>query len=92
MNKAGLIGSARDLVMSLCWDVDVNAAGRQQSLPFPEKPDHPVIRLLAGKGSFHINQLAWEMNLPVHELMPMLFELELKGYIKALPGGIYKLC
>ena len=91
-NKAGLISSARDLMMSLCWDIDANVAGRQQSLPFPEKPDHPIIRLLTDKGKFHINQLALEMNLSVHELMPMLFELELEGHIKALPGGIYKLC
>ncbi|MDR2681107.1 MAG: DNA-processing protein DprA [Tannerella sp.] len=92
MNKAGLIGSARDLVMSLCWDVDANVASRQYALPFTEKPDHPVIRLLTDKGEFHINQLALEMNLPVHELMPVLFELELGGHIKALPGGVYKLC
>ncbi|MDR1524742.1 MAG: DNA-processing protein DprA [Tannerella sp.] len=92
MNKAGLISSARDLVMSLCWDVDAGVAGRQYPLPFPEKPDHPIIRLLADKGEFHVNQLALEMNLSVHELMPVLFELELEGHIKTLPGGIYKLC
>jgi DNA processing protein len=92
MNKAGLINSAKDFVMSLCWDVDVNAAGRQYSLSFPERPDHPIIRLLVDKGEFHINQLALEMNLSVQEIMPMLFELELGGHIKVLPGGIYKLC
>lgn len=89
MNKAGLITSAKDLVMSLCWDADTS--GRQLSLPFAEKPDHPVIRLLAEKGEFHINQLAIEMNLPVHKLTSVLFELELDGHIKSLPGGIYKL-
>jgi DNA processing protein len=92
MNKAGLIGSAKDLAMSLCWDTDIKGMNRQPSLPFPEKPDHPVIRLLEEKGAFHVNQLALEMNLPVHKLTSMLFELELDGHIKALPGGIYKLC
>ena len=91
MNKAGLISSAKDLVMSLCWDSDAKALNKQPLLPFPEKPDHPVIRLLEEKGEFHVNQLATEMNLPIHKLTPTLFELELEGYIKALPGGLYKL-
>lgn len=92
MNKAGLISSAKDLVMSLCWDADAKMISSQQaSLPFADKPDHPVIRLLKEKGEFHVNQLATEMNLPIHKLTPTLFELELEGHIRALPGGIYKL-
>jgi DNA protecting protein DprA len=90
MNKAGLISSAKDLVMSLCWDSEAKTVA-QQSFSFPEKPDHPVIRLLKEKGEFHVNQLATEMNLPIHKLTPTLFELELEGHIKALPGGLYRL-
>ena len=90
MNKAGLISSAKDLVMSLCWDSDAKTVAQQLFL-FPEKPDHPVIRLLMEKGEFHVNQLATEMNLPIHKLTPTLFELELEGHIKALPGGLYRL-
>jgi DNA processing protein len=91
MNKAGLISSAKDLVLSLCWDVDIKFTNQHPLLPFPERPDHPVVRLLEEKGEFHVNQLATEMNLPVHKLMSILFELELEGHIKAFPGGIYKL-
>lgn len=91
MNKAGSISSAKDLVMSLCWDADLKATPQQTSLPFPEKPEHPVIHLLKEKGEFHVNQLAAEMGLPIHKLTPMLFELELEGHIKALPGGVYRL-
>jgi DNA processing protein len=91
VNKAGLITSARDLVMSLCWDVDAKTLAQQPSLSFQERPDHPIIHLLEEKGEFHVNQFAVEMNLPVHKLTAMLFELELDGHIKALPGGVYKL-
>ncbi|MDR2915492.1 MAG: DNA-processing protein DprA [Tannerella sp.] len=91
MNKAGLISSAKDLVMSLCWDSEAKCIPQQTLFSFPEKPDHPVIRLLREKGEFHVNQLAAEMDMPIHKLTPMLFELELAGHIKALPGGIYKL-
>ena len=91
MNKAGSISSAKDLVMSLCWDSEAKVVARQSLFSFSKKPDHPVIRLLEEKGEFHVNQLATEMNLPIHKLTPILFELELEGHIKALPGGLYKL-
>jgi DNA processing protein len=91
MNKAGLISSAKDLVMSLCWDSDAKAPPVQLSLNFQEKPNHPVLRLMTEKGAFQINELAAEMNIPVHKLSSILFELELEGHIKVLPGGVYKI-
>ncbi len=93
MNKAGLITSAKDLVMALCWDSENNTPSgtEQMEFTFSEKSNDPVIKLLYEKGEFHIDQLAAEMHLPIHKLTPMLFELEMEGYIKSLPGGIYKL-
>jgi DNA processing protein len=90
-NKAGLVRCAKDLVMALCWDTDVKKTPQQQVIPFIEKNDHPIIKLLAEKGEFQINELAIQINTPVHKLMQTLFELELEGHVKALPGGIYKL-
>ena len=91
MNKAGLISSAKDLVMSLCWDTDVKSFIQQDLFFSAEKPDHPIIQLLQEKGEFHVNKLAMEMDLPIHKLTPTLFELEMDGHIKAFPGGIYRL-
>jgi DNA processing protein len=90
-NKAALITCAKDLVMALRWDTEVKKSPRQQVLPFAERPEHPIIKLLAEKGAFQINELAAEMNISVHKLIQTLFELELEGHIKTLPGGIYKL-
>jgi len=91
LNKAGLISSANDLVMSLCWDSEMKSTTQPSLFSFSEKPDHPIIRLLQEKGEFHVNQLAIEMDIPIHRLTPMLFELEMEGHIKAFPGGIYRL-
>ncbi|MGL5318778.1 MAG: hypothetical protein ACRC9Q_08825 [Bacteroidales bacterium] len=30
------------------------------------------------------------MDLPVHKLSALLFEMELKGLVRAYPGGVYK--
>ena len=91
MNKAGLISSAKDLVTSLCWDADAKTTVQPSLFSFSEKPDHPIIRLLQEKGEFHVNQLAIEMDVPIHKLTPVLFNLEMEGHIKAFPGGIYRL-
>jgi len=91
MNKAGLITSAKDLIMSLCWDADAKPTSRPSLFSLSEKPDHPIIRLLQEKGEFHVNRLAAEMDTPIHKLTPILFELEMEGHIKAFPGGVYRL-
>jgi DNA processing protein len=93
MNKAGLINSAHDLIMALCWDSDIKPDHSKPSqLPFgKEKPDHPILTALSEKGEFQIDQLAEIMHQPIYVLSPMLVELELAGHIKALPGGVYKL-
>ena len=91
MNKAGMITSAKDLIMALCWDSDVKTTTQPSLFSFTEKPDHPIIRLLQEKGEFHVNLLALEMNLPIHLLTPILFDLEMDGHIKAFPGGVYRL-
>jgi DNA processing protein len=93
MNKAGLISSAKDLVMSLRWDSDTKARQPvQSSFDFQGKAEeNQIMRILVEQKEFQINQLATEMNIPVHELSSMLFELEMEGYIKVLPGGVYKL-
>jgi DNA processing protein len=93
-NKAGLIHSASDLIMALRWDTatKTSAAPQPMRIPFDtEKPPHPIIELLAEKDEFQINELATTMHLPVHQLLSTLFELEMAGHIRALPGGRYKL-
>ena len=91
-NKAGLITSAHDLIMALRWDTDISAKQeKQQTLPFDAPLDHPILDLLAEHNEMHMNELATTLNLPIHQLSTMLFELEMKGQVKVLPGGVYKL-
>ena len=92
LNKAGLITSAHDLIMALRWDTEMETpASGQKKLSFEdEKKRHPLLALLFDRGNMHVNQLAQLMNQPVHLLSPILFELEMEGYVEALPGGIYK--
>lgn len=94
-NKAGLITSAADLISALCWDVEKKAAPApvQSELFFGEEDSRTgaITTLLREKGEMHIDQLAKSLDQPVHELFPLLFELEMNGRIRTLPGNIYKL-
>ena len=38
-----------------------------------------------------INLLVVEANIPINQMSALLFELEMKGVIRALAGGVYRL-
>ena len=49
------------------------------------------MRVLTHQGDLHINTLVVEANIPVGRMTSLLFELEMKGVVKALVGGVYHL-
>ena len=59
---------------------------------FPEltEEEEAVVRILVREGDTHINILSVQSNIPVHRLSAMLFELEMKGVVRPLVGGMYR--
>ena len=95
-NKAGLITSADDLLSALCWDIQAGATSVQTELFFAEaetftSEQNPVLAIMRTRNEIHINELASVLEIPVHHLSMLLFELEINGKVKALPGNLYKL-
>lgn len=93
-NKAGLITSAEDLILAMRWDV----TGKKKELPvqaqllFPEDGEADrLFYFLSEHREAHINELSIALDMPVHQLSSLLFELELDGKIKTLPGSRYSL-
>ena len=92
-NKAGLITCAEDLILSMRWDVasQTQALPQQAQLLFSENQEgNRVLELLIAHKEMHINELALSLDLPIQQLSPILFELEVDGKIKSMPGGNYK--
>ena len=94
-NKAALIQSAEDFVRAMQWmpaAQEVKPETVQRTL-FPEltEEESNVVRILSRQGDLHINTLVVEANLPVNRMTTLLFELEMKGVVKALVGGVYRL-
>lgn len=91
-NKAGLITCADDLITALGWDLLTYRQPKQTELCFDLTEDETrIVDCLRKEKEQQINELALLLSLPVHQLSPLLFELEMKGVVKNLPGGRYRL-
>lgn len=94
-NKASLLLSAADFVSAMGWDISSHSPKAevvQRSL-FPDlsEEEQKVVRILERQGSLQINTLVVETDIPVHKMSAILFELEMKGVIRVLAGGVYQL-
>lgn len=50
-----------------------------------------VVHTLEKQGNLQINTLVVETDIPVHKMSAILFELEMKGAVRVLAGGVYQL-
>lgn len=96
-NGAALLSSAQSFIDAMGWVTDVQKnEARQQGIErqlFPSlSPDETlVVDTLRQQNDMQINMLAVKTNLPIARLTALLFEMELKGIVKVLAGGVYHL-
>jgi DNA processing protein len=96
-HQATLITSAEDFVTAMGWQDDAAlSSARQQGIErqlFPQlnETETLIVKALSRNNDQQINMLAVGTNLSVGTLTAVLFELELKGVVKTLAGGIYHL-
>ena len=96
-NGAALLSSAQSFIEAMGWVTDVQKnEARQQGIErqlFPSlSPDETlVVDTLRQQNDIQINMLAVKTNLPIARLTALLFEMELKGIVKVLAGGVYHL-
>ena len=96
-NSAGLITCAEDFVKAMGWETECDLKkqlneGLQQEL-FPDLTDEEqrIVKALTGTDSKQINILTVETALPISKLTCLLFNLEMKGVVRLLSGGCYRL-
>lgn len=93
-NKAGLITSAADLIAAMSWDTAPKQHERPlqaELFPVPEGDDGRILLLLGKHKEMGVDELAAGLGLPVYRLSSLLFELEMNGFVKAIPGNRYRL-
>jgi len=96
-NGAQLITSALDMVESLGWQNDMllsmaKEAGIERQL-FPNLSDEEqlIVDTLMSSGDMQLNLLSVKTNISIGSLTALLFQLEMKGVVRPLAGGIYHL-
>ena len=93
-NKAALLSSVQDLIEALGWQhEDMQRKPQQTELLFNESDSQEiqqVLQILQDQDEVHINQLTKLTGFPVQQLTNILFELEMDGRIRTLPGNMYK--
>ena len=96
-NGAALITSADDFVKAMGWYDETlrrlaNTDGIERNL-FPDlsPEEQAVVNLLQQTNDLQLNILSVKTGLPIGQLTALLFQLEMKGVVKPLAGGMYHL-
>ena len=95
-NKAALITSADDLIRAMQWTkrnaavqpLQTQIIGLFENLSLPQQ--NLLGKLQEAEEGMHINLLVMETERPYAEVASDLMELELQGFVRSLPGGIYR--
>ncbi|KAA6323054.1 hypothetical protein EZS27_027470 [termite gut metagenome] len=92
-NKATLIQSAEEFVQAMGWNVPSQKTKSVQRKLFPDLSDDEqrIVSLLDKHGDMQINQLVVTSDISIQKMNALLFELEMKGVLRALAGGMYRL-
>ncbi len=96
-NGAQMCCSATDFVQAMGWTTDAalrqaKAEGIERTC-FPNlSPDEEsIVAFLRQEGDLQINALSTATGLSIGNLTSLLFQLEMKGVLKTLAGGVYHL-
>ena len=94
---AQLLTHAEAFVKAMGWEGDSQLdKARQQGIErhFFEDlspTEQAVVNTLEANNDLHLNMLATQANIPVNQLTAILFELEMRGIVRTLAGGVYHL-
>jgi DNA processing protein len=92
--KAALVACAEDVFREMCWDKDneKKKSAVQRAIFVELTPDEQtLVDLLTKTENIQLNTMCIELDMPVGKLASLLFELEMKGVARCMPGGVYRL-
>lgn len=96
-NKAQIFTDAEDFAQAMGWSYEKKrdegrAKGIQPDLfPTLSPEGQKVVDVLRSNNDLQINILSIQSGISIPELSSLLFDLEMEGIVKALPGGVYHL-
>lgn len=91
-DKAMLVESGEDILQAMQWDVN-KAPKAVQTKMFLDLSDeeNALLKILHENAEgIHINLLVMETKMMYSNVSALLVQMEFKGIVKAMPGGIYR--
>lgn len=86
-NRAHLIKGGNDFLQKMGWDVqEKNPVQRSMFVELTDE-EQQVVKILESVGEQHVDALAVRTTMPISKLNVILFQLEMNGLIRALPGN-----
>jgi DNA processing protein len=91
-NKAAILTSAKDLVEMMNWESAKNVKKPIQKQLFVELTENEQLLydFLTQNGKELLDLISLNCKLPIHQTTSLLFNLEMKGMVKPLPGKLYE--
>lgn len=89
-NRARLVTSARDVANELGWDDYEKPKKRNYTASTLSNEAKVILNYIEEGDTLSIDLLAEKSNLSIAELVPLLFELEMDGAVRMLPGKRYE--
>lgn len=94
--QATLLTCAEDLVEAMGWHNPLangtsKMAVQQELFPDLSEEERALVATIKGVDDKHINQIAIDANIPYSRASMILFDLEMKGIVRALGGARYRL-
>ena len=99
-NGAGLISNADDFVRAMGWDTMKDMPlwltpplrpAEDAQIPDLSPEEQTIVTLLQQTNDLQLNILSVKTGIPIGQLTALLFQLEMKGILKPLAGGMYHL-
>lgn len=94
-NKASLIENADDLCRFMNWEKQSSTESLNVQttifLDLSKEEQEIVTHLRQHTEGIQVNELAIQLGKPISKISSMLLEMEFKGIVKCLPGGMYKI-
>lgn len=91
-NKAAILTSANDLVEMLNWKLEIEPQKVIQKQLFIDldETEQIVYDFLLDEGKELLDIISINCELPIHKTTTVLFNLEMKGVVKPLPGKLFE--
>lgn len=93
-NMSHLITSPSDLIKLMGWQNAPAASKKTEEVITPmalTETENSIFSTLRNKGRMHFDQLLVDLQITSHDLNSNLFNLEMEGIVKSLPGRVYSI-